>query len=322
MNAKKVLISIIVPVKNEQRNVRELYKHTRQVFKNMADYAYEFVYVDDGSTDSSVAAVEELEAEDKSVRLIRLARNFGKEIATSAGLRHAQGDAAIMIDADLQHPPSVIPNFLKKWEEGYDVVIGVRDASEKHDNFVKLTTSRWFYRFLNTISAVEIMPNATDFRLLDRTVVNEFNRFTEHNRMTRGLVDWLGFSRTYVKFVPAKRRYGEATYGYAALLRLALNSIIGMSFFPLRLAGYLGIVIVLISAPLGVFILIERFVLHDPMHLHFTGPSILATFNSFLIGIVLMCLGLIALYIANIHSEVANRPLYVEKRRPRQKGVE
>ena len=322
MKAKKVLISIIVPVKNEERNILEIYKHTKEVFKGLSSYAYEFVYVDDGSTDNSVDEVEKLEAKDEGVRLIRLARNFGKEIATSAGLRHAQGDAAIMIDADLQHPPSVIPAFLEKWDEGYDVVIGVRDSAEKHAGMVKRATSRWFYRFLNMISAVEITPHATDFRLMDRTVINEFNRFTEHNRMTRGLVDWLGFSRAYVEFVPAKRRYGEATYGYAALIRLALNSVVGMSFFPLRLAGYLGVVITFISGVLGLFIFVERFVLDDPLHMHFTGPSILATFNSFLIGIVLMSLGLIALYIANIHSEVANRPLYVEKRRPRQKAVD
>lgn len=319
MTAKPLLISVVVPIKNEEENVRALYKRTKAVFEKLDKFVCEFVYVDDGSTDDSVAAVQSLEEADSSVRLIRLARNFGKEIAMTAGLRYAQGEAAIMIDADLQHPPEVIPDFLKKWQEGFDVVVGVRHAAAKHAGLMKRTTSRWFYRFMNTISSIEIVPNATDFRLLDRSVIDEFNRFTEHNRMTRGLIDWLGFSRDYVEFMPAKRLHGTATYGYYALLRLALNSMIGLSYFPLRLAGYVGAVIVMISAPVGIFIFIESYILKDPLKLNITGPAILAVLLLFLVGIVLVCMGLIALYIANIYSEVANRPLYVEKRRPAHK---
>jgi glycosyltransferase involved in cell wall biosynthesis len=250
---------------------------------------------------------------DRRIRLIRLARNFGKEIATTAGLHKARGQAAIMIDGDLQHPPELIPEMIKKWRDGYDIVIGRRRQNKQYANFIKRTGSRWFYRLINRLSTVEIVPNATDFRLLDKVVIREFNRFTERNRMTRGLIDWLGFSRTYVDFVPAKRLHGQAAYHYSDLIKLALSTIISLSFFPLRLAGYLGGLIVLTSGPLAIFIFIDRWFLHNS--LKFSGVSILAVMLLFMVGIVLICLGLIALYIADIYGEVVNRPLYVEKRR-------
>jgi glycosyltransferase involved in cell wall biosynthesis len=311
----KVLISVIIPMKNEADNVRELYRELTKVFATLPDYRYEFIFVDDGSTDKSILVVQALERRDPKVRLVRLARNFGKEIATTAGLHKAKGRAAIMIDADLQHPPAVIPDLIAKWREGYDIVIGRRRTSKRHGNFLKRASSRWFYRIINRISTIEIVPNATDFRLLDKVVIEEFKRFTEHNRMTRGLIDWLGFSRAYVDFVPAKRLHGQAAYNYSALIKLALSTVVSLSFFPLRLAGYLGVLIILTSGPLGIFVFIERFILDDPLQLHFTGTAILAILLLFMIGIVLACLGLISLYIADIHGEVANRPLYVEKRR-------
>ncbi len=309
------LISVIIPMKNEADNVRELYRQLARVFASLPQYRYEFIFVDDGSTDKSVRVVQALERRDPKVRLVRLARNFGKEIANTAGLHKAKGRAAIMLDADLQHPPAVIPDLLQKWQEGYDIVIGRRSSNKHHANFLKRLSSRWFYRLINRISSIEIMPNATDFRLLDAVVINEFRRFTEHNRMTRGLIDWLGFSRAYVDFVPAKRLHGQATYNYAALIQLALSTVVSLSFFPLRLAGYLGVFIIITSGSLGVFVIIERFILNDPLSLHISGTAILAIILLFMIGIVLACLGLIALYIADIYGEVVNRPLYVEKRR-------
>lgn len=312
---KTTLISVIIPHMNEADNLRDLYWQMVKVFGRLPEYRYEFIFVDDGSTDKSVKIIRGIEKHDKQVRLIRLARNFGKEIATTAGLHKARGEAAIMIDADLQHPPQVIPDMLKKWREGYDVVIGKRVTAKQHASLTKRTSSRWFYRFINRISEVEIVPNATDFRLLDKVVIEEFHRFTERNRMTRGLIDWLGFSRAYVDFVPAKRLHGQATYTYKALLKLGLSSVVSLSFFPLRLAGYLGLIIILTSGPLGLFLFIERFGLDDPLGLHVSGTAFLAVMLLFMIGIVLVCLGLIALYIADIYGEVVNRPLYVEKRR-------
>lgn len=313
---KRTLISIIIPVKDEQENVAVLYRSLQVVFKKLRNYDYELIFVDDGSSDDSVFEIQTLEKKDKNVRLIRLARNFGKEIATTAGLHKCKGEAAIMIDSDLQHPPNVIPKFIESWEGGFDVVVGRRKPIKAHANYFKRTTSKWFYGFINKISSVRIVPRATDFRLLDRVVIDEYNRFTERNRMTRGLIDWLGFRQTYVEFIPQKRLHGQASYTFSALVKLAMTTVVSLSFFPLRIAGYLGAIIVLTSGPLGLFIFVERFVLDDPWNLDFSGPAILAVMLLFLVGIILLCLGLIALYIADIHSEVSNRPLYVEKRRP------
>jgi dolichol-phosphate mannosyltransferase len=314
MKSKPKLISVVVPMCNEAENIGDLYLRLGAVFADLPEYEYEIIFVDDGSSDASVDTVQAIQKDDKRIRLVRLARNFGKEIATTAGLHHAKGNAVIMIDADLQHPPEVIPEFLQKWREGYDVVIGRRSKATQHATWLKRASSRWFYSLINKISKVPIVPNSTDFRLLDRAVVNEFNRFTERNRMTRGLIDWLGFSRVYVDFTPALRLHGQASYGYKALFRLAFTAVIALSFFPLRLAGYLGVIIVFISTPLGLSIFIERYVLGDPLGWHITGTGVLAVMLLFLIGIVLICIGLLGLYIATIYDEVMNRPLYVEKR--------
>jgi dolichol-phosphate mannosyltransferase len=217
-----------------------------------------------------------------------------------------------MIDADLQHPPAVIPLFLERWETGDDVVIGIRAHSAKQDGFMKRLTARWFYRLINRISNVKLTPYATDFRLLDRVVIDEFNRFTEHNRITRGLIDWLGFSRSFVEFTPARRLHGDRSYSYRQLIRLAANSVVSLSFFPLRIAGYLGAFIVLVSTPLILFIMGNRLFFGNS--LNFTGSATLAAMVLFLVGIVLICQGLMALYIATIYGEVQNRPLYIEKR--------
>lgn len=318
MTARKTLLTIVVPLKNEVNNLTELQRHLQQATRTLKGYEFEFLYVDDGSSDGSVGVIKKLQAKNSNIRLIQLARNFGKEIATTAGLHAAKGEAAIMIDADLQHPPELIPQFIARWEAGDDVVIGKQKLDASYASFTKRLTSRWFYKLINRISHTEVTPHATDFRLLDRAVVDEFNRFTEHNRLTRGLIDWLGFQRSYIEFTPARRLHGERSYSYRQLVRLATNSIISLSFFPLRIAGYIGGVIVLISTPLIVFIMGNHLFFGNSMK--FTGSATLAAMLLFLVGIVLICQGLMALYIANIYGEVQNRPLYIEKhpRRPQR----
>ncbi len=306
------LISVIIPMYNEAANVVPIYDALQSVFNKLPAYKFELLYVDDGSHDKSVSAVQSLAKRDKQVKLIQLVRNFGKEVATSAGLHNAKGEAAIMIDADLQHPPELIPAFLERWQAGDDLVIGRQNADASSVSLTKRITAHGFYAVMNKISSVAITPHATDFRLLDRVVIDEFNRFTEHNRMTRGLIDWLGFSHSYIDFTPAKRLHGDRSYSYRALTKLAANSIVSLSFFPLKIAGYLGAIIVLISLPLISFIMFNRLFMHNSMD--FTGSATLAAMLLFLIGIVLICLGLMALYIANIYNEVQNRPLYIQKR--------
>ncbi len=303
------LISIIVPVYNEAGNIGDLYRELTKTLKPL-HYDYELLFVDDGSQDDSVARLNKLAGSDKSIRIIELSRNFGKEIATTAGLNACHGHAAIMIDADLQHPVKLIPEFIAKWERGAEVVIGVRRTDDSK-SLVRRFRSWLFYRILNSMAETKVMPSSTDYRLLDRLVIDAFNKFTEHNRITRGLVDWLGFRRDYINFSANPRANGPASYSTIKLLRLAVNSFVSLSLVPLRVAGWLGIVITSTSALLGLFIFVEKFILSDPYDFRFSGSAILGVLILFLVGIVLSSLGLMSLYIANIHSEVANRPLYV-----------
>jgi polyisoprenyl-phosphate glycosyltransferase len=309
MNNNK-LVSIIVPIYNEEKNIPVLYEKINEIGKNLS-YDLEIIFVNDGSRDKSILELRKLEEKDDRARVVDFSRNFGKELATTAGINLCKGDACIMIDADLQHPVEVIREFLVKWEKGAEVVIGVREKN-KGEGVVKKAGSVLFYKIINWISDTGIVPNATDFRLLDRVVIDEFNKLTERNRMTRALIDWMGFRRDFVKFQANERLFGTASYSYLKLFRLAFNSMISLSLVPLKLAGYLGIIITLLSGTLGIFIFITRYVMNS---LDYSGSAILAVIILFLIGIVLICLGLIALYIANIHAEVTNRPLYVIRKK-------
>jgi glycosyltransferase involved in cell wall biosynthesis len=318
MSAQK-LISIVVPVYNELPNIARLHEALATTLSKV-DYDYELVFVDDGSTDDSLIKLQQLATTDARVQIIELSRNFGKEIATTAGLAAAQGEAAIILDADLQHPVKLIPQFIAKWEKGAEVVIGVRRA-EANKSMARRFRSWLFYRMLNSVAETKVIPNASDFRLLDRVVIDEFNRFTERNRITRGLIDWLGFRRDYLYFQAEKRNAGTASYSTAKLIRLAVNSFVSLSLVPLKVAGWMGIVITLLSGLTGLFIVVEKYALGDPYSFHFSSPAILAIMILFLVGIVLSSLGLMSLYIATIHSEVVNRPLYVVRRSKKSKVI-
>ncbi len=305
-----VKISLVIPVYNEEKNIQPFYQELFLVISKLSNYDFEIIFVNDGSTDQSLDEMRKIEILDQKVKVIDFSRNFGKEMATTAGINYCQGDACLMLDADLQHPPEKISDFLKKWEAGGEVIIGIR-TSNQGEGLIKKVGSYFFYKLINRISEVKIIPNATDFRLLDRIVIDEFNKMTERNRMTRGLIDWLGFKREFVEFNANPRVNGRASYSTWKLFRLAFNSIVSLSFFPLKLAGYLGVIITLFSGILGIFIFVTRYVYGINF---FSGPATLAIANLFLIGIVLMCLGFIALYIANIHAEVSNRPIYIVRK--------
>ncbi|HLN18565.1 MAG TPA: glycosyltransferase family 2 protein [Patescibacteria group bacterium] len=304
--SERKIISIISPVFNEEKNISMLYEQLKGV-TNPLPYDFEFIFVNDGSEDKSIVEMKNLRTKDPKVMIIDFSRNFGKEIATTAGINYCHGDACIMIDADLQHPVEKIPEFIEKWTNGAEVVVGVRNKT-RDERIFKKVGSYLFYKIINSISDMEIVSQATDFRLMDRIVIDEFNKLTERNRMTRALIDWLGFRRDYVYFTANQRFQGKATYSFWMLLRLAFNSVISFSLFPLRVAGYLGMIITVMSGMIGIFIFITKYLTKT---MYFTGPAILAVIILFLIGIVLICLGLIALYIANIHSEVSNRPIYI-----------
>ncbi|HSD55995.1 MAG TPA: glycosyltransferase family 2 protein [Candidatus Saccharimonadales bacterium] len=310
--ANKKLISVIIPIYNEAENLPTLYEELSKHI-NRLPYDFEVLLVDDGSKDDSAAVACNLAEKHESVKVVQLARNFGKEAAVSAGFQEAKGDAAIVMDADLQMPPRLIGKFLQRWEGGSEVVIGV--FAERNMSALKKLGAKYFYRIMNGISSASITPNATDFRLLDREVIDAFNSLTEHNRITRGMIDWLGFKRSYIYFKQEPRLHGEPTYGYRKLFQLAINSFTGYSMLPLKLAGYLGICILMLSIPAGLFMYVEQYILNDPMQLLISGTDMLAIMIVFLVGVVLACLGLIALYIAHIHDEVANRPVFITRKR-------
>jgi polyisoprenyl-phosphate glycosyltransferase len=307
------IISIIVPMYNEALNALPFYSAVTGVMDKI-EHAFELIFVNDGSSDDTQLELEKLAAKDKNVKIIDFARNFGKEIAVTAGLHESSGDAAIIIDADLQHPVAKIHEFIRAWERGAEVVVGVREGSGHYESHLKAAASKTFYKIMNKLSETDITPHSTDFRLLDRVVIDEFCRFTERNRMTRGLIDWLGFKRDYVYFTADKRHLGEASYSLRKLIGLASNSFVSNSLFPLKLAGYLGAIITIVSGLAGSFVIVEKYILGDPLSFRFSGPAILGLLTMFLVGVILACLGLIALYIANIHAESTNRPLYVVRR--------
>lgn len=311
-------LSIVVPAHNEAENIPILCERIVPMLESLGSaYSYEVLFVNDGSTDRTIDAMKRASVENSHIRVLDFSRNFGKEIATTAGLNHAIGDACILMDADLQHPVELIPEFVKQWESGFEVVVGVRNKS-RSDSWIKRLGSTAFYAILNKIVETKIMPNSTDFRLLDRIVVDEFNRLTEVNRMTRGLIDWLGFKRTYVFFDANERLHGTASYNFWKLARLAFNSFVSLSLLPLRLAGYLGICITTVSAIAGFYIMLGKYFLHAHFASTFSDAENLAIFIVFLVGILLMSIGLLSLYIENIHREVLGRPLYIVRKEKSQ----
>ena len=298
-------ISIIIPMYNEASNLQPLYNELKLCIARLTKYRFEIIFVDDGSKDESAKVARRLARRDRRLRVLELSRNFGKEPAMTAGLHAATGDAALIMDADLQMPPRLMGKFIERWERGDEVVIGVfgtRKTSKLH-----ALGSHWFYRIMQQISNTEVIPHETDYRLMDRKVINEYNRLTERNRITRGLVDWLGFRRSVIPFEQAPRLNGQPAYTYRKLIGLAINSFTAESLMPLKLAGYLGLFILLLAIPTGSIMTIDRVLYHWPIR----GTAFLAILIVALVGVVLACLGLISLYIGRIHAEASNRPLYV-----------
>lgn len=302
-------ISIVVPVYNESASLPHLHAALLAVLTKMPE-SFEIIYVDDGSTDKTPAIARDLSAKDKRVILISLSRNFGKESALSAGIQYAQGKAIIMLDGDGQHPVELIPQFIQVWKDGAQVVIGVR-TTNNNTSWIKRIGSRLFYIWLNRISQHGIIPGSTDYRLIDREVQQAFLTFTENDRITRGLIDWLGFTRQTIPFKAKPRQHGTATYSLRKLIKLAINSFISLSSTPLYFFGYVGGFITFGAFILGVSVFIEQLVLDDPWHWHFTGNALLGILILFLVGIVLLSLWILSLYIAGIYNQSKARPLFV-----------
>lgn len=308
-------IFIVAPAYNEEKNILLFYAELEKVFLSLEKaYAFEILFVNDGSNDGTLDEIEKLAQKDLRVKYLDFSRNFGKEIATTAGLNNCKADACILIDTDLQHPVALIPEFIEKWEQGAEVVVGIRKKS-KSDSIFKKMGSALFYKVINRISEVEIVPNATDFRLLDGKVVEEFNKFSEINRMTRALIDWLGFRRAYIHFEANQRINGTASYSFWKLFALAMHSFVSLSLMPLKLAGFLGAIITIVAGISGFYILLGKYFLHMPFASTFSDSENLAILILFLVGIMLISIGFISFYVANIHTEVIRRPMYVTRKR-------
>lgn len=304
------LISIVIPCYNEAINVVSFYKQLSKVVFNDKAHDYELIYVDDGSKDKTLDELRNLSKDHDFVKVLSLSRNFGKEIATTAGIFYAKGDATIMIDGDGQHPAELIPEFIKLWEDGYQVVIGVRESNQK-EGLVKRYGSKLFYKLFNATSDTTLISGATDFRLIDKEVSQEFMQFTERYRITRGLIDWMGFKRAYVTFNANERMGGQSSYKVSKLIKLALNSFVSLSMVPLYAIGYVGAFITLASFFGGLFIAIEQLLLNDPLGLKLTGTAMLSIMVLFLVGVLLVSQGLISIYLSHIHVQTQERPLFI-----------
>ncbi|PKL31187.1 glycosyltransferase [Candidatus Saccharibacteria bacterium HGW-Saccharibacteria-1] len=305
-------LSIISPVYNEQDGIEWFHKELCLSLKKFIKcYEIEIIYINDGSSDGSLSKLQSLQPSNGiNIKLIDLSRNFGKEAALSAGIANASGDAALTIDSDGQHPFKQISKFLKKWEDGAEVVVGVRRTNKK-EGIVKKYGSKIFYKLFNKLTNTTLIPGSTDFRLIDRKVIDEFIKLEERNRITRGLIDWLGFNREYVYFDANERQFGTAGYTFKKLAELAVNTFVSLSAVPLFMSGYIGVLFIFLSLASSLFIFIEQFLLGDPMHIAISGSAILGFLTLFLIGIVLTAQGLMGVYISRLLAEGQNRPLYV-----------
>ncbi len=311
MGDQRKMISVVVPIYNEGSNVERLLLSLRKVTGGLTAYQWQYVFVDDGSTDDSLEILEREAAADPAIKVVALSRNFGKEIALTAGLESVQEGAIIFMDADLQHPPELIPELIREWEKGTEIVATIRN-SIKDQSLPRRIGSWLFYALINRIGNTNFVRGTTDFRLLDPEVVAVLKRFTERTRLVRGLIDWTGFKRELVPFDAPARTGGKPRYSYVKLFRLAIGSLASFSLFPLRVAGYLGLLIVGFSGVLLIYMLLNQFIFHWTV---FTPLAIFVVGNTFLVGLVLCALGLLALYIGTIHTEVINRPLYIVRRR-------
>ena len=309
---KKKTISVVVPVYNEEECIVSFLEGSLlPVIRKIKEYKMQLILVNDGSTDGTLLALQKYIYNNKSdIVLMSLSRNFGKEAALSAGLKYAKGDAVLTIDADGQQPPELIPQFIDKWEKGAEIVTGVRDKYTKH-GLLQRMGSKLFYKLLRMMGNKYTVPGSTDYRIMDRVVVDEFNKMTEHNRITRGLVDWLGYRQEYVEYTYGARMAGKPSYNIKKLFHLAIDSFISMSTTPLVIFGYIGIFIVITSFLLGLFVIINQYILGDPLQLYWNGAVQMSIFISFLVGLVLVSQAITALYISHIHAETQGRPLYI-----------
>ncbi|MCL2741945.1 MAG: glycosyltransferase family 2 protein [Oscillospiraceae bacterium] len=303
--ADRPVFSIVVPAYNEELVVGEAYGRLKGTMDAMGE-PYEIVFVNDGSRDLTCPIIESICAGDPNVRLIDLSRNFGHQIAITAGMDKARGDAVVVIDCDLQDPPGVIPLMAGKWREGYDVVYGKR-IKRKGEGFLKRLTSKAFYRLMRRMTEVDIPVDVGDFRLIDRKVCEAMGTVRERSRYIRGLISWVGFRQTFVEFERDARFAGETKYPFRKMVKLALNGITSFSYKPLKIATYFGTLLSFAGFAYLLVVLYQRLFTDSVIQ----GWASILIVNLLFNGITLILLGIIGEYIGRIHDEVKGRPLYV-----------
>jgi glycosyltransferase involved in cell wall biosynthesis len=304
-STKNIDISIVVPIYNEEPNIDYLFKRLTSVIDPL-NLKYEIICVNDGSTDNTFQCLVACHQHNSLIKIVNLSRNFGKEIALSAGIDHASGAAVIPIDADLQDPPELIEQLIVKWQEGYDVVYAVR-KSRQGETWLKRFTANSFYKVISQMSAVPIPKNTGDFRLLDRKVVDALKMLPERRRFMKGLFAWVGFKQTAIEYDRKPRYKGITKWNYWKLWNFALEGITSFSFLPLKVWSYMGLLISLLSFTYATFLVIRTLILGIDV----PGYASLMVAVLFLGGIQMLTLGFIGEYIGRIYEEVKQRPLYL-----------
>lgn len=301
------ILSVVVPAYNESLVLLEFHTRMTEVMR-ATGMSYEIIYVDDGSTDDTATVLKRLRDGDQAVAVIELSRNFGKEVALSAGLDHASGDAVIIIDADLQDPPELVDDFLREWRNGYDIVYG-RRTDRDGESWLKVTTAKWFYRVINRLSDVDIPRDSGDFRLISRRALDALMSLRETHRYMKGLYAWVGFPQKEILYHRQARAAGTSKWNYWRLWNFALEGITSFSAVPLKMSTYLGVATSSVAFLYGVYFLLRTLFLGNPV----PGYPSLMLVVLFLGGVQLICLGIIGEYLARTYNESKSRTLYFMK---------
>ena len=302
-------LSLVIPVLNEEPNVPMLYRELREELDPLTP-DFEIIFVDDGSTDGSAQAIAVLHEHDPRVKLVSLSRNFGHQNALTAGMDHATGQAIIMMDADLQHPPSMLRELVRLWREGFEVVYTVRETTGDAGKAKRLSASL-FYRLFRSLSGIDLPANAADFRLLDRKVVEAFSHIRERTRFLRGLTSWVGYRSAGIPYRASPRKTGRSKYDLRRMIRFAIDGLVSFSATPLYVAIFLGMALAAAGCVYLLFVLYARFVTGNVV----PGWTSLIIIVMLIGGVQLSLMGIIGVYIGRIYEEVKQRPLYLVARR-------
>ncbi len=298
-------ISVIIPAYNEEQSLPMLYGRLTEVMASMPSYSWELMFVNDGSSDRTLEILQKLRAEDSRVNYVDLSRNYGKEVAMLAGFDYVSGDCAVIMDADLQHPPQMIASFVEKWEEGYEDVYAIR-KTRGHESRLRKWLSLTFYRLLQRSTRIQILPNVGDFRLLDRKCIDMLCQMRDAERYTKGMYCWIGCRKIGVEFEQDDRLAGDSKWNFGSLLNLAINGITSFTIAPLRLVSFVGIIVALAAFVYMLYVIIKAVIYGDPVAGY---PSLMAVLL-LIGGLQLLGIGILGEYVGRIFNEVKNRPVY------------